>query len=57
MLYEFGVDIKDAQTIMGHADIITTQNIYTHVRDSKLEKTALKINEQLSISADYKVKS
>lgn len=57
MLYEFGVDINDVQAIMGHADIITTQNIYTHVRDSKLEKTALKINEQLSISADYKVKS
>ncbi len=57
MLYEFGVDIKDAQTIMGHADIITTQNIYTHVRDSKLERTALKINEQLSMSAEYNVKS
>lgn len=53
MLYEFGIDIKDAQVIMGHADIITTQNIYTHVRDSKLEQTALKINNQLNCSTEY----
>ena len=53
MLYEFGVDLKDAQMIMGHADIVTTQNIYTHVRDSKLEKTALLINQQLNQSAEY----
>nr|DAQ28887.1 MAG TPA: Integrase [Caudoviricetes sp.] len=56
MLYEFGVDIKDAQTIMGHSDIITTQNIYTHVRDTKLEKTALMLNQQINKSSEYGIK-
>lgn len=53
MLYEFGINVKDAQAIMGHADITTTQNIYTHVRDYKLLGAASVINEKISTSKIY----
>lgn len=34
-LYELGIDVKSAQSLLGHADISTTQNIYTHISESK----------------------
>ena len=37
-LYEAGVDVKTAQTILGHADISTTMNIYTHTKETSLQK-------------------
>lgn len=43
ILYEAGVDEGAAQRIMGHADIRTTQNIYTHIRQSKIENAAVLI--------------
>lgn len=39
-LYELNVDPKTAQGLLGHADISTTQNIYTEIRTSKLTATA-----------------
>ena len=44
ILYEAGIDEKLAQTLMGHADISTTKNIYTHIRTSKLEIAANALN-------------
>lgn len=38
MLYENDVPEKDAQELMGHADIATTRSIYTHIRDSRRQK-------------------
>jgi len=32
-----GVDLKTAQYLLGHADIKTTANIYTHMRVNMLE--------------------
>lgn len=40
MLYEAGdkVSMEDAQYLLGHAQIQTTKDVYTHIRDSKAEK-------------------
>ena len=40
MLYEAGdkVSMEDAQYLLGHAQIQTTKDIYTHIRDAKVEK-------------------
>lgn len=40
MLYEAGIDEKLAQELMGHADISTTKNIYTHIRLSRIDAAA-----------------
>ena len=45
MLFEAGVDIKDAQELMGHSDIRITQNIYTHIRKERKDETAKKLND------------
>lgn len=47
ILYEAGVDEGTAQKIMGHADIRTTQNIYTHIRQSKIKDAATLIEKHL----------
>ena len=44
MLYEAGLDERIAMEIMGHSDIATTRNIYTHIRTSKLDKAAEILN-------------
>lgn len=44
MLFEAGIDLKDAQDLMGHSDIKTTQSIYTHIRNKRKEETAQKLN-------------
>lgn len=56
ILYEAGIPEKDAQQIMGHSDIITTRNIYTHIRDARQKQTANKLNEYIS-SSDFRHKS
>lgn len=44
MLFEAGVDLKDAQDLMGHSDINLTRQIYTHIRDERKTETAKKLN-------------
>ena len=36
-LYECGVDFKTMQALLGHAQLSTTMDIYTHVRQSSLK--------------------
>lgn len=43
-LFEADLDCKDTQIIMGHKDIHTTQNIYTHIREERTKETAEKLN-------------
>lgn len=40
LLFEAGASIKDVQARLGHTDIQTTMNIYTHVTNDAKEKTA-----------------
>ena len=44
MLFEAGVDLKDAQDLMGHSDINLTRQIYTHIRDERKLETTNKLN-------------
>lgn len=43
MLFEAGVSESDAQELLGHAQISTTKDIYTHIREQRKKK----IREQL----------
>ena len=47
ILLEADVAAKDAQDLLGHADISTTLNIYTDVRDKRKSQTQKRINEYL----------
>ena len=42
-LQKAGVDVRTAQKLMGHADISTTANIYTHQDDEALIAAAEKM--------------
>lgn len=48
ILFDAGVDIKDAQDILGHASIQITRDIYTHIRQERRQATADQINRFLS---------
>lgn len=47
LLFEWGIDVKDSQELLGHTDIATTRNIYTHIRQNRLSDTAAKINAMI----------
>lgn len=39
LLFESGASVKEVQEKLGHADIQTTYNIYTHVTETKGKQT------------------
>ena len=45
ILYEAGIPDKDAQELLGHASIAVTRDVYTHIRSSRKEETAAKLND------------
>ena len=45
MLFESGIDVKDAQDLMGHSDINLTRQIYTHIRSERKSGTMEKLNQ------------
>jgi integrase len=47
MLYEAGINEFDAMNIVGHADIATMRNIYTHIRNSRRVKITDILNAKL----------
>ena len=47
ILYEAGIDEKVAQELLGHASIITSRNIYTHIRKKRLSEAAEKLNQAI----------
>lgn len=50
-LFECGVDVKDAQDILGHSTAAVTQDIYTHIRESRRKLTAKILNEKMAAAA------
>lgn len=44
MLFDAGVEAKDAQDLLGHSSIKVTQDIYTHIRQHRRESTAARLN-------------
>ncbi|MBE6064703.1 tyrosine-type recombinase/integrase [Clostridium cochlearium] len=48
-LFEVGVPIKTVQALMGHSDITTTMNIYTHVMPEQKAKAVEKIDNLFKI--------
>lgn len=49
ILYRAGIDPKTAQNLLGHADVQTTLNIYTHLEKEISQNTFDKINNFVSI--------
>lgn len=47
MLFEFDISVKDTQSILGHSTVAMTQDIYTHIRNSRKEKIAQLIDQKL----------
>lgn len=56
MLYEAGVPDKDAQEQLGHANIVLTRDVYTHISKKQRSKTAALLNkyvdEELKATAE-----
>ena len=44
ILHEAGIDPKDAQAMLGHANIQTTLDVYTHITEKQLAVTADRLN-------------
>lgn len=48
ILFDAGLDAKDAQEMLGHANLSTTRDIYTHITQSRRDKIAALLNEAVS---------
>lgn len=47
MLFECGIEVKDAQDLLGHSTAAVTQDIYTHIRNDRRKQTAQLLNQKL----------
>lgn len=53
LLFEAGIEAKDAQYLLGHSTIAMTQDIYTHIRKSRQEETAKKLNKYMAKDSSF----
>uniref|UniRef100_UPI0039081D16 tyrosine-type recombinase/integrase n=1 Tax=Eubacterium callanderi TaxID=53442 RepID=UPI0039081D16 len=53
-LFEMGEQPKTIQTILGHNNISTTLNVYTHVLKELTIKTAYKMNK---LNTEFQIKN
>jgi len=51
LLYEKGFGVKDIQTWLGHSDIKTTSDIYTHISNLHMETLANSLSGCFKLSA------
>lgn len=54
ILFDAGLDAKDAQEMLGHANLSTTRDIYTHITQSRRDKTAALLNAAVSRQGEGK---
>jgi integrase len=47
ILYEAGISDKDAQELLGHANISTTRDIYTHISKSRKQSVLNTLNQRV----------
>lgn len=47
MLFEAGIDVKDAQYYLGHADLRMTIELYTHLTEERKKETLSKVSDYL----------
>ena len=45
LLFEAGIPEKTAQNLLGHAQLSTTMDVYTELREKKLEEAAQVLND------------
>lgn len=45
ILHDAGIDVKDAQYLLGHSSVSMTQDIYTHIRQSRIVEAGRKLND------------
>ena len=48
ILYEAGIQDKDAQELLGHSDITLTRDVYTHIRQKQRDATVKKLNKYIT---------
>jgi site-specific recombinase XerD len=48
ILYDSNIDVKTAQKLLGHADMSTTMDIYTHVTETRRNEGFEQINNYVS---------
>lgn len=48
MCWEHGLDPYETMKLVGHASITTTMNIYTHLSDAQMAKTAAKLDDMFA---------
>ena len=52
IVFESGISEKDAQMLPDHSSIVVTHNIYTHIRATRMQDTADKLNKYISQSLE-----
>ena len=52
IVFESGISEKDDQMLPDHSSIVVTHNIYTHIRATRMQDTADKLNNYVSQSLE-----
>ncbi|EOS8006068.1 site-specific integrase, partial [Enterococcus hirae] len=50
LLYLSGINLKEAQERLGHSNVKTTLNVYTHLSDKQREQTVDKLTEFMNLN-------